>query len=181
MKQHLGLIGLVLAGVVGVLFLLHLGAPHGGTTVVEKILGGSAGPTHTETQEFLANFLVGGGNSHYATSSTATAFTLTTRSIDTDVPFVSWTANQNTTLTTMASTSAPFVSLQAGQSFEQLWYNASTTAAATITFAAGTGVDLQEDEGGTVILNGLETARVTYLKKADTDIAVIVEPYQVGD
>lgn len=152
-----------------------------GQNVVERVVGAAVGPEFFGTQNFRANFTVGGGNTHYATSSTAATFTLTRASVDFDVPFVSWTPNVNTTLTTMASTSHPFSGMKAGESFEQLWYNASTTAAATITFAAGTGVDLQEDEGGSVIVNGLETARVTYLKKADTDIAVIVEPYQVGD
>lgn len=152
-----------------------------GQGVVERVVGGVAGPEYFNTQNFRSNFTVGGANTHYATSSTATAFTLTRASVDFDTSYVSWTPNQNTTLTTMASTSFPFSNMAVGESFEQVWYNASTTAAATITFAAGTGVDLQEDEGGTVIVNGLETARVTYLKKADTDIAVIVEPYQVGD
>lgn len=155
--------------------------PAGQNVVREIAVGGAAGPEVFETQNFRTNFTVGGKNTHVATSSTAAAFTLTTRTMRVGVPYVSWTPNVNTTLTTMASTSAPFVGLLPGESFEQIWYNASTTAASTITFAAGTGVDLQEDEGGTVIVNGLEAARITYVKKADTDVLMIVEPYQVGD
>ena len=154
-------------------------SPNKVTETIRETVAASAGPDHYNTQYFHENFVVGDGS--VATSSTAATYTLTTREMDIDVPYVSWTPNVNTTLTTMASTSAPFSGLKVGQSFEQIWYNASTTAAATITFAAGPGVDLQEDEGGTVIVNGLETARITYIKKADTDIAVIVEPYQVGD
>lgn len=150
--------------------------------VVERVIervGASASPEHLETQYFKAGYSVGDGA--FATSSTASSYTLTAQEVDLDVPYVSWNVGVNTTLTTMASTSAPFSRMRIGESFEQLWYNASTSGSATMTFGAGTGVDLQEDEGGTVIVNGLETARVTYIKKADTDIAVIVEPYQVGD
>ena len=81
----------------------------------------------------------------------------------------------------MASSSAPFSDLKVGQSLSVYYYNASTTAAATATFAAGAGVDLQEDEGETVIVNGLEVARLTFLKKVDTDIIMWVEAGQVGD
>lgn len=147
--------------------------------VVEREVGVAAGPEKTGTQYFRAGFTV--GNSAFATSSTASAYTLTSEEVDADVPFVSWNAGANISVTLPASTSAPFVGLRAGESFEQLWYNATSSTATTITFAAGTGVDLQEDEGGTVVVNGLEAARVTYVKKEDGDVLAIVEPYQVGD
>jgi hypothetical protein len=165
--------------VIAVALMFAIGVGQDGKDGRDGSLGASPGPDHTETQYFLNNFTVGDGS--VATTSDAATYTLTAREMDIDAPYVSWTANVNTTLTTMASTSAPFSGMRTGEMFEQIWYNASTTAAATITFAAGTGVDLQEDEGGTVIVNGLETARLTYIKKADTDIALIVEPYQVGD
>lgn len=143
--------------------------------------GASSGPDHYQHNRFYEGISVGGES--YATSSTAATYTLT----GTEFPanrkysYVSWTANVNTTLSSVASTSAPFTDMKVGESFSQYWYNASTTAASTITFAAGTGVDLQEDEGETVVLNGLEVARVNYLKKADTDIIMWVELGQVGD
>lgn len=179
MKDYVIYAALAVVLVLGVVF------PIGGKSVVERVtqVGAQVGPENFETQFFRTNFTVGGKGSHVATTSTDTlsAYTLTTSIVDTDIPFVSFNNGINITLTTMASTSAPFNQMAVGESFEQIWYAATSTAGATITFAAGTGVDLQEDEGGTVILNGLETARVTYLKKVDTDIAVIVEPYQVGD
>jgi len=143
--------------------------------------GGAAGPDKYNHQRFLGNFSV--GDQVYATSSTATAYTLTTAELpaDRETSLLSWTVNVNTTLTTMASTSAPLVGLKTGESYSMYFYNASTTAAATATFAAGTGVDLQENEGGTVIVNGLELAKLTFLKKADTDVILLVEPKQVGD
>jgi hypothetical protein len=142
-------------------------------------LGGAVSPDHYNTQYFFKNTVT--GYESVATSSTASTYTLTTREMDVDVPYVSWTPNVNTTLTSMASTSAPFSGLRPGQSFTQTWYNASTTAASTITFAAGTGIDLQELEGGSVIVNGLEGATITYVKKADTDVIMLVAPWQVGD
>jgi len=164
-NKYSGIVAVVVSVVALVLALGASGAagPQGPAGPV----GGPAGPDHYDTEYFYKNVVVGNGS--VATTSTAATYVITTREMDVDTPYVSWLPNVNTTLTTMASTSAPFSGLKTGQSFEQIWYNASTTAGATITFAAGTGVDLQEDEGGTVVVNGLETARITYIKKADTD------------
>lgn len=153
-------------------------------TVVERTIeriGASAGPEHGEHQYLRGNYSSGG--ELVATSSTASSYTLTTDElpVDRETSMLSWTVNVDTTLTSMASSSAPLSGLAAGESYSVNFYNASTTAAATATFAAGTGVDLQEDEGGSVIVNGLELAKVTFLKKADTDVIMLVEPYQVGD
>ena len=145
--------------------------------------GAASGPDHYFHNRFLANYSVGGQN--YATSSTATSYTLTTGDgfpADRETSYISWTVNEgNATLTTMASSSAPFADLKVGESYSVDFYSATTTAATTITFAAGTGIDLQEDEGETVVLNGLELARLTFLKKADTDVIMLVEAFQVGD
>lgn len=144
-------------------------------------VGGSAGPEKFTTQFFRTGFTVGGDNTHVATTSDASTYTLTSAEINTDISYVEWNAGASITLTTPASTTAPFSGLAIGESFEQIWYSSTSTTATTITFSAGTGVDLQEDEGGTVVINGLETARVSYIKQTSGDIAVIVEPYQVGD
>jgi len=146
---------------------------------VENILGSITSPDIFNHVTLHQSFTRGG--EQVATSSTATAYTLTTNELRPEVSYLSWTVNVDTTLTTMASTSAPLSNLRTGESLEVYFYNASTTAAATATFAAGTGVDLQEDEGETVIVNGLEIARLTFLKKADTDVILWVEVGQVGD
>lgn len=150
--------------------------------VVERV-GAVVGPEYQETQNFRAGFTVGNQNTDYATTSTASAYTLTALEVDTDIPYVAWNAGLNVTLTLPNATSAPFTKLRVGESFEQLWYSSTSTTATTITFAenAGNGVDLQEDEGGSVILNGLETGRITYIKTGASAVSVIVEPYQVGD
>lgn len=172
----IALVVIVLIATAGV-FLPKAGVVN---NIVEKAkLGALSGPTLYDHIEFRQNFTTGG--TAVATTSTASTYTLTANELRNEVSYVSWTPSVNTTLTTMASTTAPFSTLKVGEFREIILYNASSTAASTITFAAGTGVDLQEDEGGTVIVNGLETARITYGKKSNSDVYFIVEPYQVGD
>jgi len=148
-------------------------------TEVKEVFGANPAPTFLNHLEFKQNFTLGGNV--VATTSDIATYSLAANEWRPEVSYVSWTPDLNLTLTTMASTSAPLSDLRAGESRQIYFYNASTTAAATVTFAAGTGVDLQEDEGGTVIVNGLEIARLTFLKKSDTDVILWVEVSQIGD
>lgn len=156
--------------------------PQGGKEVVVKevkdTLGAFAGPDIMQTVTFFENYSTRG---HVATTTTATAFTLTTRELNKKTSYLEWNTGVNTTLTSMASTTAPFSQLAIGEGFSVDFYSSTTTAAATITFAAGTGVDLQEDEGETVIVNGLEQARLNFRKKTNGDVLMWVELGQVGD
>ena len=141
--------------------------------------GAQVGPDHDDVQYFAKNYYVGNQSTDYATTSDIAAVTLTSTELDCDQPYVSWTADLNTTLTVQASTTAPFSSMRVGQSCEVLIYSATTTAATTITFAEGTGIDLQyaEGTGGDAILNGQDIAKLTFVKKADTDVVLIFEEY----
>lgn len=142
--------------------------------------GAIPGPDVFNHMTFNQGFTKGGNV--VATTSAVTAYTLAPNEWNERTSYVSWTSDRPAlTLTTMASSSAPFVNLGVGESFSTYFYSATTTAAATITFAAGTGVDLQEDEGETVIINGLEVARLTFLKKDNSDVILWVEMGQVGD
>lgn len=141
--------------------------------------GGASGPKKNFRQYFYAGYQSGGDT--FASSTTNSTETLVTADINKDVSYISYTANINTTLTTMASTSMSFIGKRTGDKRVYDFYSATTTAATTITIAAGTGVDLQEDEGGTVVINGLESARLTFIRKADSDVSLIVEVFQVGD
>ncbi len=141
--------------------------------------GAIPGPEVYETMIFRGSSLDGG-----ITTSTTTVdatIVLDASHLRREVSYISMNIGVNATVTTMASTSAPLVDLLPGQSFQVYFYNASTTAGSTATFAGGTGVDLQEDEGATVIVNGLEVARLTFLKKLDSDVIFWVETGQVGD
>ena len=143
-----------------------------------------ASPDHYYHNTFKENISIGGQS--YATSSTAATYTLTATEIPSDrsTSLLVWTPNLNTTLTTMATSSSLLSGLDVGESFTMYLYNASTSVS-TITLAAGSGVDLQEDEGDTVIVNGLEIARLTFLrvanKDAATDVVLWVELGQVAD
>jgi hypothetical protein len=142
-------------------------------------LGAVASPEVYNRMYFHAGFQSGG--TAYATTSTATAYTLTNTELGGDITYVEWTANMNTTLTTPASTTMPWLGNKPGDMRTYTIYAASSSPASTITLAAGTGVDLQEDEGETVIINGLEVARLTFLRKIDSDVIAWLEVGQVGD
>tara|TARA_Y100000310_G_C20549144_1_gene747151 strand:- start:572 stop:1114 length:543 start_codon:yes stop_codon:yes gene_type:complete len=148
--------------------------------VVEQV-GAQSGPDHFETQRFFEGFRTGFNSVATSTAGGVSSITAISQIINCDNPYVSWTANLNQTVTLQASTSPPFSGMRAGESCSILVYSATTTAATTITWAAGTGIDLQEDEGATVVQNGLEIARLTFVKKADTDVIAWVEVGQVGD
>lgn len=141
--------------------------------------GAFAGPTILEHVEFKQGFTKGG--TVVSTTTTAATYTLTTAEIRPEVSYISWLLNTNATVTTMASSSAPLSSLGVGESFSIYLYNASTTAASALTLAAGTGVDLQKPQGGVVIVNGLEMAKLTFLKKSSTDVILWAEVNQLGD
>lgn len=176
-KQNLAL-GLVVVSVL--LSVVAFLRPASVERVVENY-GGSAGPTHTERQYFVAGFNTGG--SRFATSSTATAFTLTSKEIAKDAYYIDWTPNINTTLTTMATTAMPWLGSKVGDTREFWLRNASTTAASTITLAAGTGVDLQftEATGGDLVLNGLDVARLTFIRKNDSDVLLVFDEFTEAD
>lgn len=176
-----------LVSIVAVIALIVSGVAYfnsGTTSVVKEVVrefGAQVGPEYLEHQTFVGGFSVGGRA--YATSSTASTYTLTTTELPNDrrYNYVTWTANLNTTLTTMASSTAPLSSLKVGETYSIDLYSATTTAATTITFAAGAGVDLQELEAGSVVVNGLEGATLKFIKKADSDVILLVSPWQVGD
>lgn len=87
------------------------------------------------------------------------------------------------TVTLPATTSSGFTSVvgrETGSKHVIEVYNAASSSA-VITWAAGTGIDLQEDEGETVTQAGLELARITLVRKADSDVLAWVEVAQVGD
>lgn len=144
-------------------------------------VGVASGPTKYDTQYFIKGYTVGYDVTATSTAEGVSSITVTSQILNCDKPYISWTANIDQTITTQASTSAPFVNLRPGESCTILVYSATTTAATTMTWAAGTGIDLQEDEGETVIQNGLEIARLTFVKKANTDVIMWVEVGQVGD
>ncbi len=175
-KDKLVIVGIVVALVFSGFALFN--GPQDGVNGRDGI-GGAAGPYHTETQQFAGSYSVPGTMT--STTTVDSSITLDASHLRREVSLMSMNIGEDTTITTMASTSQPLVGLRSGEYFVTYFYNASTTAGSAATFAAGTGVDLQEDEGETVVVNGLEMARLTFQKKADSDISLILEVFQVGD
>ena len=149
-------------------------------SVDEGMLGANPGPTKTERQYFLAGYQSGG--ERYATTTTATTYTLVNAEFDGNITYIDWNTGIDTTLTTMASTSMDWLGYAAGDERSYWFRSATTTAATTITFAAGTGVDLQKNEDtADLAVNGLDVAKLTFIRKADTDVLLIMTEYIEAD
>ena len=150
-------------------------------SVDEGILGANPGPIKTERQYFLAGYQSGG--ERYASSTTNSTETLLASEFDGNVTYIDYTANIDTTLTTMASTTMDFLGYEAGDERSYWFRSATTTAATTITFAAGTGVDLQHGDatGDDLVIDGLDIAKLTFIRKADDDVLLLMTKYTEGD
>lgn len=128
----------------------------------------------------VSTFTQGGG---MFTSSTANATeTLLVTAIDTE-NFIDYTPNVNSTLTLPATSTMSALIPVAGDSRDYIIRNASSTAAATLTLAAGTGMDLQftEATGGDLVLNGLDAGTLTMTRLTNTDILVLFNEYTEAD
>jgi hypothetical protein len=111
------------------------------------------------------------------------AKTLTTTELPTGVNVISWTPNLNITLTLGGTSTRAFVP-NTGDVANVYFYNATTTDAATITFAAAdTNVDLQmaEATGGDLILNGKDWAKLTFIRRSATVVTVIFDEMTEAD
>lgn len=129
--------------------------------------------------------LNGGFSAGGAVATTTTAATHTTAAIDfRAAPTVySWLPNVNTTVS-ISGTSTQSLIPNVGDVAELYFRNASSTAGATITFAAvDTGVDMQfaEATGGDLVLNGLDWAKVTFIKTSANLVTVIFDEMTEAD
>jgi len=146
----------------------------------EDFLSG-ASPVKTNRQFFTAGYQSGG--ERYATTTDATTYTLVSAEFNGNTTYIDWNTGINTTLTTMATTSMGFMGIPYVGDERSYWFrSATTTAATTITFAAGTGVDLQKNEDtADLAVNGLDVAKLTFIRKADTDVLLIMTEYIEAD
>ena len=144
---------------------------------------GGASPDQYQRQFFFQGFESGGVGASSASTTLDTSRTLQVFDWGRGIDYIEYTPTIGAiTLTTVASTTFP-IGNERGSKRELWLYNATTTtsAASVITVAAGTGLDLQEDTGQVVTFAGLEGMRVTFIRKADSDILMFVEATQVGD
>lgn len=118
-----------------------------------------------------------------ATSTTATSQTLEEADLlnyDTvlltpDTPSLTLTLPATSTLTSFIPT--------AGDMAEQCWYNATSTASMNITFAAGTGIDLQTASTTQTDLTFATggNACLKFIRQTDTDVSVLMTEYTDAD
>lgn len=156
-----------------------------GATTLASTLGVTGAATLSSTLSVsgatsLETLTEGGGIR--ATSTDNATETLLASDIDVE-NYLDYTPNINSTLTLPATSTLSAMIPNAGDSRQILFRNASTTAAATLTVAAGTGIDLQYTEatGGDLVLNGLDVAITTWVRKSDTDILVIWDEFTEAD
>lgn len=103
-----------------------------------------------------------------STSTTATTQTLVAADIA-NYSTVILTPNVGAvTLTLPASSTLSALIPTAGDRTEQCWVNGSSTAAATIKFAAGTGIDLEFATSSTLILGAGDSGCFRYIRKPAT-------------
>lgn len=106
-----------------------------------------------------------------ATSSPGSAETLLSSDMET-YSIIDYTPTvQSLTLTLPATTTFPSIATP-GQMRSWVIRNA-TTSSVNITITAGTGIDLQEPNGGDVVIGTTNYAWLTCYRKADTDIVCL--------
>lgn len=124
------------------------------------------------------------GGDRYSTTSSAATYTLVANeALKGDITYVEWLPNLPLTITTMATTSMGWLGTQTGDERSFWFYNATTSATTgTITIAAGTGVDLQMNEDTADLgIEGLDLTKLTFIRKANTDVFLIMTEYIEAD
>lgn len=144
-------------------------------------LGAAASATDFQKHAFFNRGVTVGGRVS-TTSAVATYTTSATDFINTP-SVVLWTPNINTTVSLSGTSTFPYVP-NIGDVTTVYLLNASTTAASTITFAAkDSGVDMQfaEATGGDLVLNGLDWAKLTFIRRAANKVSIIFDEFTEAD
>ena len=135
-------------------------APSGGDTVITGSLD-----TGTLTQ--------GGGKT--ATSTSNSTATLLATDFDTE-SYIEMTPNSAALTLTLPATSTLSALIPNDGDFRTVWLkNATTTSGITITLAAGTGMDLQEQSGQDLVIDDEDWGKLTFLRLTNTDMMVLFE------
>lgn len=142
------------------------------TEKVTQTLGASAGPEHTSTQTFMSGYI--GGGPVNATSSTDTTEVINLDDVfRNESPYsrVEFMPNKADATYTLAATST-FASVlrNNGDTINQRWCNATTTAGIESTFAAGTGWTLFSATTTRAIEPG-DCVGITIQRDTDKDIS----------
>lgn len=148
--------------------------------VVEKTVGAQPGTEQFERNYFRAGLTEGG---RVATTTTASTYTTAIADFPRSLTYYDWTPNVNTTVSISATSTRNLIP-NVGDVATVYFRNASTTATATVTFAAvDAGVDIQYTEatGGDLVLNGLDWAKLTLIREAGDLVTVIFSEFTEAD
>jgi len=151
-----------------------------GAVGLPERLGAVSGP-NVDFHMFLGGGFTAGGR--MATTSTAATYTTIQKDFAGLPTYLDWTPNVNTTITLNATSTHGYVP-NVGDVATVYLRNASSTAASTITLAAeNASVDLQMSEatGGDLILNGLDWAKLTFIREAVYTTTVIFDEFTEAD
>ena len=85
------------------------------------------------------------------------------------------------TLTLPATSTMTTLIPSAGDCYLWRFRNLDATAATSTTIAAGTGMDLVENENGDVVIEGGNEAQLLFCRELDTDVTVYVDEYIAAD
>ncbi len=85
------------------------------------------------------------------------------------------------TLTLPATSTLTTVIPNAGDCLDWRLRNTSAISASSTTIAAGTGIDLVENENGDVVIDGGNEAQLKFCRELDTDVTVYVDEYIAAD
>lgn len=165
----IGLVGAVLVGS----FLVA-------RPTTQPIVGANPGTDFYNHTSFLQGATFGGAVSTTTTGATQTTVVNDFRQTPT---VISWNPNLNTTISLSSTSTFPYIP-NVGDTATIYIRNASTTAGATMTFAAlDANVDLQfaEATGGDLVLNGLDWAKVTLIHTSTYLVTVIFDEMTEAD
>lgn len=150
---------------------------------VTNQVGASTGPDHYNLEQFFGGVLLGNVNA------TSTPISMTLRTSDLagkDTVLMTPTIGSITVTFPASSTAASWLPT-AGQRQRTCFQNATSTAAATIVFAAGTGIDLETASStpSDLTLVGGNTACFDFIRGIKTaskfDITAAMVEYNDGD
>lgn len=160
--------------------IVAIGIGFFGGKVVERVTVGGSGQDNSARQFFLGGATFGGAVS---TTTTAATYTTNNRDFYNQPTVISWLPNINTTVSLSSTSTLGYVP-NVGDVATVYFRNASSTDAATITFAAvDAGLDIQMNEGtgGDLVLNGEDWAKLTFIHTTQNLVTVIMDEMIEGD
>lgn len=143
-------------------------------------VGASPGPDVYQRLSLRQGSANGG---RVATTSTAATYTLVAIDFFETPTYIDWLPNLDTTISFSSTSTYPYVP-NVGDMAKIVWRNASTTAAAAITFAAeDAGVDLQKVEatGGDLVLDGLDWGEFTIIRESNFLVSILFNEFTTAD